>query len=459
MLGVLDSLARIAAERMVNSVVAGTILAFLVWSLLGFLPRLNARTRVAVWFSVLLAIPSLSVAAMFVGNTSSSLASQSARIIIPETWALGIFVTWIFFAVLGLLRIAFGLWRIRCLRHACSAVNLAHLDPGVLATFQEFRPKRPVALLASESARVPMAIGFFQPAIIVPKWVLRELSAQEISAILIHEFAHLRRWDDWSNFFQKLVRALFFFHPSIWWVDRQLALDREIACDDAVLGATNRAHDYARCLVGLAEKSLLRRSLTLAQAAVHRAQHISVRISQILDASRPRATRISRIALAGVTALAAICLVALLQSPTLIAVSSATIATVVPAERLENTAALRANPYQGSTVVPVAMRARSNILSHSAARSTKAKVAVAHAKSRETIVSAKFAPALQPPTVVRAVLTLHQQTVIPVENIVFVVPDARRDASGRVVWTLSVWRLTVFHPLPAPVAETISNSI
>jgi hypothetical protein len=309
-----------------------------------------------------------------------------------------------------------------------------------------------------------LAIGFIRPAVILPKWVLADLSSKEISAILIHEFAHLRRWDDWANLFQKLVRAVFFFHPSVWWVDRRLALDREIACDDAVLAATNQAHDYARCLVDLAEKSLLRRSLAMAQAAVHRVQHMSVRISQILDPSRPRAPRISKIALAAITGIAGICLIAVLQSPTLIAFQGNLVGTAAkPAlsgvEGAVLTARISGEATQTGAAVPVVMREPVRSSPRSVLRTRKSNVAVARARSRDVLTAAKLARNPEQSKVLRAGLTLHQRTVIPVENILLVMPDARFDASGQVVWTWSVWRLTVFHPVQPPVEGTIPNSI
>jgi beta-lactamase regulating signal transducer with metallopeptidase domain len=42
---------------------------------------------------------------------------------------------------------------------------------------------------------------------------LPQLSPEEIKVILLHELAHLRRWDDWTNLAQKIVKAVFFFHP------------------------------------------------------------------------------------------------------------------------------------------------------------------------------------------------------------------------------------------------------
>ena len=90
---------------------------------------------------------------------------------------------------------------------------------------------------------------------------MQELSAVELNAILLHELAHLRRWDDWTNLIQKIVGAVLFFHPAVWWIEKKLALEREMACDDLVLAKTASPRAYAECLVSLAEKSLLRRGL------------------------------------------------------------------------------------------------------------------------------------------------------------------------------------------------------
>ena len=122
-----------------------------------------------------------------------------------------------------------------------------------------------------------------KPLVVIPSWAMRELSAAELNTILLHELAHLRRWDDWTNLAQKVLGALLFFHPAVWWIEKKLALEREMACDDLVLAQDCESRAYAECLVSLAEKSLLRRGFALAQAAVGRMRHMSFRVAQILD--------------------------------------------------------------------------------------------------------------------------------------------------------------------------------
>ena len=151
-----------------------------------------------------------------------------------------------------------------------------------------------MTLCVSDRLRVPTAIGFTKPLVVIPSWTMRELSAAELNTILLHELAHLRRRDDWTNLVQKILGALLFFHPAVWWIEKKLALEREMACDDLVLARTTSPRAYAECLVSLAEKSFLRRGLALAQAAVDRLRNVSLRVAQILDVNRPRATRVWR---------------------------------------------------------------------------------------------------------------------------------------------------------------------
>jgi hypothetical protein len=134
----------------------------------------------------------------------------------------------------------------------------------------------------------------------------------------MHELAHLQRWDDWTNLAQKLVMAALFFHPGIWWIERKLSLDREMACDDTVLAQTASPRSYAQCLARVAEKSFLRRQMALAQAAVDRMKQLSQRVTRILDESRPHTTRLWKPAVPVVLAVAVLCAVWTSQAPQLV---------------------------------------------------------------------------------------------------------------------------------------------
>ena len=156
--------------------------------------------------------------------------------------------------------------------------------------------------------------------ILIPCWVMQELSAEELNQILLHELAHFGRWDDWTNLAQKVVKALFFFHPAVWWIEKRVSLEREMACDDAVLAETASPRAYAECLANLAEKTLLHRSLALAQSALGRIRQTSLRVAQILDVNRaPVTARAWKPAVSLLAGFALVCALSISRTPRLIA--------------------------------------------------------------------------------------------------------------------------------------------
>src|SRR5271169_5570342 len=242
----LDQLARICAGRMLNSMIEGIAIGLFAWILLRLVGRRNSSTRFAVWFSALLAIAMLPL--LGPGSATSPTTSGTA-VTVSASWALGLFTIWAMVAVMGLARVTAALWQLRKLRASCTAIDPTTLDPVLRATLQGFQTVRLVALCQSARVQVPTAIGFVKPLVVIPTWALQELSTAELNSILIHELAHLRRWDDWTNLAQQIVKALVFFHPAVWLIENKLALEREMACDDAVLADSVNPKAYAQCLV------------------------------------------------------------------------------------------------------------------------------------------------------------------------------------------------------------------
>jgi len=320
-------LAQIAIERVLNSLPEGLLIALFAEALLRILPRQNSRTRFVVWFAALLLVASLPVLVMggFARRPMAVawLAHAASAVSLPARWASFLLIAWALSVCMMMARLVSGLWRLHQLRQTCEPVNLSGLDPSLRSLLAELTPSnsfrsRPVTLATSERVRVPAAIGIWKPMIVLPPWALRDLPPADLAIILRHEFAHLRHWDDWTNFVQKLVRALFFFHPAVWWIENRLSVEREMACDDVVVAETANPAGYASCLVSLLERSLAERGWMMAQAIVHRARETSMRLARILDNKRPVATRISKPALGLVGAFAVLGIILLPNTPQVI---------------------------------------------------------------------------------------------------------------------------------------------
>jgi beta-lactamase regulating signal transducer with metallopeptidase domain len=270
------------------------ILAAMVWALLRCVGRQSSGTRFAVWFVALLSMVALplfggaGVGAAHIPAVASATAHR--EIILSASWATYLFASWAMGAALLLLRLSVGLCQVHRLRSDCQEVELEGLEPAIAEILREFATRNQATLCVSERLNVPAALGFFRPAIVFPAWLLPQLSADEIQVILLHEHAHLRRRDPWTNLAQKFVKAVFFFHPAVWWIESHLTLEREMACDDIVLAQSASPKAYASFLVSFAGKLRNAHSLELAQALVSRMRQMSLRVAQILDEQRSRRT-------------------------------------------------------------------------------------------------------------------------------------------------------------------------
>src|ERR1017187_9214042 len=97
------------------------------------------------------------------------------------------------------------------------------------------RVSRPVTLLESCLAEVPVVMGYLRPVILMPVGLMTGLPAEQIEAILLHELAHIRRHDYLVNLLQIVVEGLVFYHPAVWWISSVMRAERENCCDDLVV--------------------------------------------------------------------------------------------------------------------------------------------------------------------------------------------------------------------------------
>ena len=113
------------------------------------------------------------------------------------------------------------------------------------------RLSRPVTLLESCLAEVPVVIGYVRPAILMPVGLLAGLPVGQVEAILLHELAHIRRYDYLVNLLQSAVEGFLFYHPAVWWISGLIRAERENCCDDLVVATHGDAHEYAAALAAL----------------------------------------------------------------------------------------------------------------------------------------------------------------------------------------------------------------
>jgi beta-lactamase regulating signal transducer with metallopeptidase domain/tetratricopeptide (TPR) repeat protein len=111
---------------------------------------------------------------------------------------------------------------------------------------------RPVALGVCDRLAAPILLGVVRPLILLPPAALAGWSTEQLEMALLHELAHVRRFDNLVNLAQRLIESLLFFHPAVWWISGWVRLEREHCCDRMVVARTGRARPYAELLAELA---------------------------------------------------------------------------------------------------------------------------------------------------------------------------------------------------------------
>lgn len=114
---------------------------------------------------------------------------------------------------------------------------------------QKLGIRREVKILQSEQVGDPITFGFIRPIVLAPVSLFSGLTVEQIEIILLHELAHIRRYDYLINLLQSLMEILFFYHPAIWWISGKIREEREYCCDDLVLSIHNNPILYAEALI------------------------------------------------------------------------------------------------------------------------------------------------------------------------------------------------------------------
>ena len=174
----------------------------------------------------------------------------------------------------------------------------------VRETVAQLGIRRRVLFLCSDRATMPMTWGWVRPIIMLPAeadaW-----SPERRRDVLLHELAHVCRFDCVTQFLGQVACGLYWFNPLAWLAAHRMQIERERACDDMVLSAGARPSDYAGHLLDMARRLQAGRAAALATVAMARPSQLEGRLLAILDPEVRRGT-ISRggmvIALIGLAA-------------------------------------------------------------------------------------------------------------------------------------------------------------
>jgi beta-lactamase regulating signal transducer with metallopeptidase domain len=164
-------------------------------------------------------------------------------------------------------------------------------DPSLLALFEKAKTRLmiPAALRIRMTTRQisPMVIGIFKPCVIVPAAILSGLNTEQVEAILVHELAHIRRYDHFLMIIQAVISQILFFHPVAWYFSSEINRERENCCDDLVIKSFPNPINYIKALTMIQELNV--NGQVPANALLGRSKRLLGRVKRLLKTEKRHA--------------------------------------------------------------------------------------------------------------------------------------------------------------------------
>jgi beta-lactamase regulating signal transducer with metallopeptidase domain len=245
-------------DLLLNWLVHGCVVALAAGAVLRLLPPACAAARVPVlWiaFGVVLGLPAASDVGAVTGAATHAppgavpaLVAVSLSADVSTRLGLGLWLAWV---GVYLVRLAIGL------RHVRAAVRRSSPCPaGVRARLARWsrvrRQGRAARLVLSTDVTAAAVLMSRPPTIALAPALVAALSDADLDRVVVHEWAHVQRRDDLVQIAQRLVQLVAGWHPAVWWLQRQLEVEREIACDAVAARITGGERAFAACLTRVA---------------------------------------------------------------------------------------------------------------------------------------------------------------------------------------------------------------
>lgn len=190
-----------------------------------------------------------------------------------------------------LLRLGMGVLGGKRLRRRSRPVEESILLTTLAHSAQVLGMRVAPALAYCQHVAVPTVVGIVRPMILLPVSFASGLTPQQIEFLLLHELAHIRRFDHLVNIAQRLIEAFLFFHPAVWYVSRRIRFERELCCDDLVVKQGGEARAYAESLIAaatLACQGKMAPASLAALSATDNPSQLRRRVQRLLGANESR---------------------------------------------------------------------------------------------------------------------------------------------------------------------------
>jgi beta-lactamase regulating signal transducer with metallopeptidase domain len=166
-----------------------------------------------------------------------SIMAQLAQIR-PKTWFSGIWLCGVgLYLLIVLIKAARFNRRLRGQRKSLGAGMQKEIDE----LLERFGVHAKLDIWLLDGIGQPFVWGLLRGAIYLPANFGRIGSREHRRGILMHEITHVARFDAAVNCLQTIAQAIFWFHPLVWWANRNIRAEREKCCDETAIAKLSAA--------------------------------------------------------------------------------------------------------------------------------------------------------------------------------------------------------------------------
>jgi beta-lactamase regulating signal transducer with metallopeptidase domain len=275
-------------DAVLNWVWQGVVVAAALFLMLRAIEGAHANVRYIVCSLALLIV--LTIPALWSLSSTSDVPQYAAQSSVgpvvpvpatPWTSTAAMLGLWFLWASSQGLRVSRALIGLRRARQTCRPFP-TDVEPRLRHWMRVRGEQRPARLVVNDGVGRAAVLGCGTPIIAVAPALLERLSADELDYVIIHEWAHVQRRDDLANLLQLGIRVVAGWHPAVWWIDRRLQVEREVACDETAVAVTGSAKSYATCLVKLTDLSAVT-PVSLAAPGAVTAGSLRYRVTRIVS--------------------------------------------------------------------------------------------------------------------------------------------------------------------------------
>jgi hypothetical protein len=202
-------------------------------------------------------------------------------LVLPASFVKLLVSAWVTGTAFALARLALQYARLRAHVERL-AVPSADAQARLELALRRTGLRRNARFVISQEPGTPAVAGLIRPTIVLARSIIDDPDPAMIERVIVHEAAHLERYDDWVDLAVRIALAIAYFSPALWFARSRLELEREIACDDRVVRECGGGREYARLLVSTAGG--IGRPIGLALSS----QRLVLRVESILAVERNR---------------------------------------------------------------------------------------------------------------------------------------------------------------------------